>query len=199
MLSASKRARCSPRRSISGAIELRRSEVSWNCRSRRTMAERSPRCRSSRPASSARVAAYSSPMVAAWPSSFSNSCRSASRAASDLDHGGALPTMPFLQAGQFGARGGVFFADGGRLAFEFLQLLPLGFQGRFASGAQAVLFFDRPAILLALFGRFFRIAPQPLQLQARYRKPRIGPREVVRQLAHVVLQGHAVFQIGRAH
>ena len=82
ILSASRRERCSPKRPISGAMALRRVVVSRNCCSSRPIALRSPRCRSSSPASSARVAACSSPMVAAWPSSFSSSCRSASSAAS---------------------------------------------------------------------------------------------------------------------
>ena len=82
MLSASRRARCSPRREISGAMALRRLVVSRNCCSRRPMAERSPRWRSSSPASSARTPACSSTMVAAWPSSFSNSARCVSSACS---------------------------------------------------------------------------------------------------------------------
>ena len=40
-------------------------------------------------------------------------------------HGAALAAVALFEAGQFGARRRVLFADGGRLAFELFQLLPL--------------------------------------------------------------------------
>ena len=82
-------------------------------------------------------------MVAAWPSSFSSSCRSASSAC-------------------------------------------------FALGAQPLLFLHRGAVALALLGRFFGVAAQPLQFQPRHREPRVGARQVVAQLAHLVIERHAV-------
>jgi hypothetical protein len=75
--------------------------------------------------------------------------------------------MPLFQTCQFGARGGVLFADGGGLPFQLLQFLPLGFQGRFALGAQSLFLFDGGAVFLALFYGFLRIAPPPFQFQTR--------------------------------
>jgi len=90
----------------------------------------------------------------------------------------------------------VLFPDGSGLAFQYLQLLPLGFQALFARGAQALLFFDGGAVPLALAGRFFGVAAQMIELQARHGKARIGARKVVAQLAHLVVEGHAVFLAG---
>ena len=47
--------------------------------------------------------------------------------------------------------------------------------------------------LFALRSRTFLFARQTFQLQTRHRKPRIGSRQVVAQLAHIVIQRHAVF------
>ncbi len=103
------------------------------------------------------------------------------------------PRWRSSNAGQPGAGGGVLFADGGGLRFELLQLLPLGFQGLFALGAQAILLFHGGAIGLALRGRFFGVAAQALQFQARHGEARIGARKIVAQLAHFVIERHAVF------
>src|SRR5437588_191519 len=54
-------------------------------------------------------------------------------------HGTALAAMPLFESGEFSARGGVLFSDGRSLSFQLLQLLPLGFERRFALRARALL------------------------------------------------------------
>ena len=118
--------------------------VSRNCCSRRPMAARSPRWRSSRPAS----------------------C---------------------------GARGGVLFADGGGLRFQLLQFLALGFQRLLRARARSRSFSSTAARLRSRCSAdLLGVAAQPLQFQARHRKARIGARQIVAQLAHFVIQRHAV-------
>ena len=111
-------------------------------------------------------------------------------------HGGALAAMPLLEPGQFGARGRVLLADRGRLAFQLLEFLPLRFERRFALRPQPLFLFHGRAIPLALLGRFLGVAAQALQLQPRHGEPRIGPREILAQLAHVVIERQPVFLAG---
>ena len=107
-------------------------------------------------------------------------------------HGRPLAAMALFQTGQFRARGGVFFADSRGLAFEFLQLLPFGVQRFFALRPQLLLLLNGGAIALALLGGFVGIAAQPLQFQTRHRKARVDARQIVAQLAHLVIHRHAI-------
>ena len=80
-------------------------------------------------------------------------------------HGGKLAAMPFFQAGQCGAHGGVLFGDGRGLAFQRLEFMPLRLQVFFALRARVLLIRHGCAIALALRGRFLSVAAQTVELQ----------------------------------
>src|ERR1019366_1128748 len=107
-------------------------------------------------------------------------------------HGRALAAVAFFEGRQFGANYGVLLEDGGRLAFQFLQFRALGLQRLFALRPQTFLFGHGGGVALALVGRFFGVAAQALQLQARDADARIGAREIVAQFAHFMVQRNAV-------
>ena len=117
---------------------------SRNCCSRRPMAARSPRCRSSSPASSARS-------------------------------------------------GGVLFARSRRPALPASPARRAALQRLFALRAQVLLLLPRPRDCARAARRDFSASRRrPLQFQARHREPRVGARQIVAQLAHLVIQRHAI-------
>ena len=145
ILSASRRARCSPSRSISGAMALRRAGG---------LAE----------------------------------------LLFQAAHGGALAAVALLQSGQLGARRGVLFADGGGL-----RLPASPFPARSASSACFAL--ARAAVpsppprrdCVSRCSADFSASRRRRSSSSRAtRKARIGARQVLAQLAHFVIERHAV-------
>ena len=111
-------------------------------------------------------------------------------------HGSAFAAMALFESGEHGAGGGVLFADGGGLRFEFLEFLALAFEGLFAGGAQAFLLVHRGAVVLALGRGALGVAAQAFQFQAGHGEARVGAGKLVAQLAHFVIEGHAVLLAG---
>jgi hypothetical protein len=114
----------------------------------------------------------------------------------EASHGGALAAVALLDAGQFGAGGSLLFADGGGFRLQLLHFEPLGFEGGFALGPQAFFLFDGSAVALALLGGLFGVAAQAFEFQTGYGETRVSAGKVLAQLAHFVIEGDAVFFAG---
>ena len=109
-------------------------------------------------------------------------------------HGVALAAMALFEAGQSGASGAYTLRRWRRLALRSFSSSWRSASRACSRSARRRSFSSTAARLrLALRGRFFGVAAQALEFQARHRKARIGARQIFAQLAHFVIERHAVF------
>jgi hypothetical protein len=108
----------------------------------------------------------------------------------DARHGDALGTAPLLETGHLDAQHRMILAGPGRAGPEALQLLERGLERALLPAPVAFLLFRGGLIGLALGQRAPPLAADALQLQPGHGQARGGARELLDELAHLVVERH---------